>query len=132
MWHYPWTHVGTPSNLGHMDRVAATMPSQAHAGAAQEAPDIGQWEGQDVPLVIPSSCNVKGGIPSSRRYLPTYLYDRVGDACRWWCACSAVPFPASRDTWGVVVMLVVRVVWVPEWMIVPLAVLLARVVWALA
>ena len=70
---YPWTHVGTPSHLGHMDRVAATMPSQAHAGAAQEAPDIGQWEGQDVPLVRPSSCNVKGGIPSSRKYLPTYL-----------------------------------------------------------
>ena len=56
-----------------MDRVAATMPSQAHAGAAQEAPDIGQWEGQDVPLVKPSSCNFKGDIPSSRRYLPTYL-----------------------------------------------------------
>ena len=74
MWPYPWTHVGTPSHLGHMDRVAATMPSQAHAGAAQEAPDIGQWEGQDVPLVRPSSCNVKGGIPSSRRYLPTYLW----------------------------------------------------------
>ena len=73
MWPYPWTHVGAPSHLGHMDRVAATMPSQAHAGAAQEAPDIGQWEGQDVPLVRPSSCNVKGGIPSSRRYLPTYL-----------------------------------------------------------
>ena len=73
MWPYPWTHVGTPSHLGHMDRVAATMPSQAHVGAAQEAPDIGQWEGQDVPLVRPSSCNVKGGIPSSRRYLPTYL-----------------------------------------------------------
>ena len=71
MWPYPWTHVGTPSHLGHMDRVAATMPSQAHAGAAQEAPDIGQWEGQDVPLVRPSSCNVRGGIPSSRRYLPT-------------------------------------------------------------
>ena len=71
MWPYPWTHVGTPSHLGHMDRVAATMPSQAHAEAAQEAPDIGQWEGQDVPLVRPSSCNVKGGIPSSRRYLPT-------------------------------------------------------------
>ena len=71
MWPYPWTHVRTPSHLGHMDRVAATMPSQAHAGAAQEAPDIGQWEGQDVPLVRPSSCNVKGGIPSSRRYLPT-------------------------------------------------------------
>ena len=65
--------MGSPSHLGHMDRVAATMPSIAHAGAAQEAPDIGQWEGQDVPLVRPSSCNVKGGIPSSRRYLPTYL-----------------------------------------------------------
>ena len=73
MWPYPWTHVGTVSHLGHMDRVAATMPSQAHAGAAQEAPDIGQWEGQDVYLVRPSSCNVKRGIPSSRRYLPTYL-----------------------------------------------------------
>ena len=46
---------------------------QAHAGAAQEAPNIGQWEGQDVPLVRPSSCTVKGGIPSSRRNLPTYL-----------------------------------------------------------
>ena len=73
MWPYSWTHVGTPSHLGHMDRVAATMPSQAHAGAAQEAPNIGQWEGQDVPLIRPSSCIVKGGIPSSRRYLPTYL-----------------------------------------------------------
>ena len=78
MWPYQWTHVGTPSHLGHMDRVAATMPSQAHAGAAQEAPDIGQWEGQDVPLVRPSSCNVKGGIPSSRRYLPTYLLAQLG------------------------------------------------------
>ena len=81
MWPYPWTHVGTPSHLGHMDRVAATMPSQAHAGAAQEAPDIGQWEGQDVPLVRPSSCNVKGGIPSSRRYLrylPTCVPGAVG------------------------------------------------------
>ena len=71
MWPYPWTHVGTPSHPGRMDRVAATMPSQAHAGAAQEAPDIGQWEGQDVPSVRPSSCIVNGGIPSSRRYLPT-------------------------------------------------------------
>ena len=91
MWPYPWTHVGTPSHLGHMDRVAATMSSQAHAGAAQEAPDIGQWEGQDVPLVRPSSCFVKGGIPSSRRYLPTYLSpahprgtgERERDR-RWW------------------------------------------------
>ena len=74
MWPYPWTHVGTTSHLGHMDRVAATMPSQAHAGAAQEASDIGQWEGQDALLERPSSCNVKGGIPSSRRYLPTYIY----------------------------------------------------------
>ena len=69
----PMDTLGTPSHLGHVDRVAATMPSQAHAGAAQEAPDIGQWEGQDVPLVRPPSCFVKGGIPSSRRYLPTYL-----------------------------------------------------------
>ena len=46
---------------------------QAHAEAAQEAPDIGQWEGQDVPFVRPSSCIVKGGIPSSQRHLPTYL-----------------------------------------------------------
>ena len=73
MWPYSWTHVGTPSHLGHMDRVAATMPSQAHAGAAQEAPNIGQWEGRDVPLVRPSSCTVKGGIPSSRRYLLTQI-----------------------------------------------------------
>ena len=56
----------------------------------------------------------------------------MGEACGRWRACSAVSFPASPDPWGVVVMLVVRVVWVPEWMIVPLAVLLARVVWALA
>ena len=86
MWPYPWTHVGTPSHLGHMDRVAATMPSQAHAGAAQEAPDIGQCEGQDVPLVSPSSCIVKGGIPSSQRYLPTYLYNLISVVC--WIAPS--------------------------------------------
>ena len=64
MWPYSWTHVETPSHLGHMDRVAATMPSQTHAGAAQEVPNIGQCEGGDVPLVRPSSCIVKGGIPS--------------------------------------------------------------------
>ena len=83
MWPYSWTHVGTPSHLGHMDRVAATMPSQAHAGAAQEAPNIGQWEGQDVPLVRPSSCTVKGGIPSSRRYLPTFLRAIDTKLCPW-------------------------------------------------
>ena len=72
MWPYPWTHVGTLSHLGHLDRVAATLPSEASAGAAKEAPDIGQWEGQDVPLVRPSSCIVKKDIPSSRGYVPTY------------------------------------------------------------
>ena len=56
----------------------------------------------------------------------------MGDACGRWRARCAVPFPASPDPRGVVVMLVVRVVWVLEWMIVPLAVPLARVVWALA
>ena len=91
MWPYPWTHVGTPSHLGHMDRVAATMPSQAHAGAAQEAPDIGQWEGQDVPLVRPSSCNVKGGIPSSRRYLPTYLWFVCAASWATWLLFTRVP-----------------------------------------
>ena len=59
------------------------------------------------------------------------MYDRVGDECGWWRARSAVPFPARPDPWGLVVMLVVRVVWVLEWMIVPLAVPLVRVVWAL-
>ena len=100
MWPYSWTHVGTPSHQGHMDRVAATMPSQAHAGAAQEAPNIGQWEGQDVPLVRPSSCIVKGGIPSSRRYLPTYLpqflhplpRDSHGPEAVW----GASPIPAAQ------------------------------------
>ena len=95
MWPYPWTHVGTPSHLGHMDRVAATMPSQAHAGAAQEAPDIGQWEGQDVPLVRPSSCNVKRGIPSSRRYLPTYLIDRFAVEQR---GCTCIRFNLIHGT----------------------------------
>ena len=59
------------------------------------------------------------------------VYDRVGDACGWWRARSAVLFPAGPDLGGVVVMLVVRVVWAPEWMIVSVAALLARVVWAL-
>ena len=60
------------------------------------------------------------------------VYVRVGDARGWWRARSAIPFPASPGPGGVVVMLVVRVVWVPEWMIVSVAVLLARVLWALA
>ena len=72
MWRYPWTHVGTPSHLGHMDRVAATMPSQAHAGAAQEAPDIGQWDGRDLPLVSPTPAlsNEASRAPEDT-YLPT-------------------------------------------------------------
>ena len=99
MWPYSWTHVGTPSHLGHMDRVAATMPSQAHAGAAQEAPNIGQWEGQDVPLVRPSSCTVKGGIPSSRRYLPTYLFMslRSTSLCQVVIFCSRSSFNWDRS-----------------------------------
>ena len=60
------------------------------------------------------------------------MYDRVGDACGWWRARSAVLFPASPDPGGVVVKLVVRVLRAPEWMIVSVAALLARVVWALA
>ena len=36
--------------------VAATLRSQAPAGAYQGAPNLGQWEGQDVPLVRCSSC----------------------------------------------------------------------------
>ena len=83
MWPDPWTHVGTPSHMGHLNRVAATRPSQAPAGAASEAPDIGQWEGQDVPLVKTSSCIVKGGILSSGRYLPTYLFDQDHEWHKW-------------------------------------------------
>ena len=56
----------------------------------------------------------------------------MGDARGWWRARSAVLFPASPHPWGVVVMFVVRVVWAPEWMIVSVAALLARVVWGLA
>ena len=55
----------------------------------------------------------------------------MGNACWWWRARSAVSFPASPDPWGGVVMLVVRMVWVLEGMIVPLVVPLARVVGAL-
>ena len=83
MWPYPWVQVGTPSHLGHLNRPAATLPSQAPAEASQEAPELGQSEGQDVPLVRPSSCTVKGGFLSSRRYLPTYQQGYWMVAC--WC-----------------------------------------------
>ena len=59
------------------------------------------------------------------------VYDRVGNACGQWRARSAVPFPVSPDPWGMVLMLEVRVVWVLEWVIVPLAVPLLRAVEAL-
>ena len=50
MWPYPWTHVRTPSHPGYMDWVAAILPSQTPARATSEAPDLRQWEGQDVLL----------------------------------------------------------------------------------
>ena len=73
MWPRSRTHAGTPSHPGHMDWVAAICLPNLMRERLREAPNIGQWEGQDVPVVRPSSYNVKGGIPSSRRYLPTYL-----------------------------------------------------------
>ena len=72
---YPRTHVGTPSHPGNLDRVAATLPSQAPAGAAQDAPDLGQWEGQGVPLVRPSSCIV-------RKMSLIYALDFLMKSCR--------------------------------------------------
>ena len=84
---------------------------------------------EDVVVVVPAAHVLSG---EGGGACCGAVYDMVGDACGWWRACSAVLFPVSPDPWGVVVMLVVRVVWVPEWMIVPLAVLLARVVWVLA
>ena len=71
MWPYLWTHVGTPSHPRDLDWLTVTLPSEATAGAAEGAPELGQWEGQDVPLVISSSRIVKGGIRSSQRYQPT-------------------------------------------------------------
>ena len=87
---------------------------------------------EDVVVVIPAvGCSARP-VGGSVGACCGAVYDRVGDACGWWRARSALLFPATPDLWGVVVMLVVRVVWVPEWRIVPLAVPLARVVWALA
>ena len=86
----------------------------------------------DVVVVVPAVGCTARPVRGSGGACCGAVYDRVGDACGWCCARSAVPFPASPDPWGPVVMFVVRVVWVPERMIVPLAVLLARVVWALA
>ena len=86
---------------------------------------------EDVVVVVPAvGCSARP-VGGSGGACCGAVYDRVGDACGWWRARSAIPFPASPDPWGVVVMLVVRVVWVPEWTFVLLAVLLARVVWAL-
>ena len=58
----------------------------------------------------------------------------IGWATRAGGGVLALPFCFPRAlTLGLVVlvMLVVRVVWAPEWMIVSVAALLARVVWAL-
>ena len=57
----------------------------------------------------------------------------IGRATRAGGGVLALPFcfPRALTLGGVVVMLVVRVVWAPEWMIVSVAALLARVVWAL-
>ena len=69
---------------------------------------------EDVVVVVPAvGCSARP-VGGSGGVCCGAVYDRVGDACGWWRACSAVPFPASPDPWGVVVMLVVRVVWVPE------------------
>ena len=84
---------------GTHGRGAATMPSQAHAGAAQEAPNIGQWEGQDVPLVRPSSCIVKNRHPELPK-IPTYLYPTalekhfflLGPPNLWWCVAIWSPY----------------------------------------
>ena len=57
-----------------MGCVATIMPSQITCDMRQRLSEvccIGQCEGWS-PL-LPSSCNAKGGIPSSRRYLPTDL-----------------------------------------------------------
>ena len=60
------------SHPGHLDQMAATLPSQAPAGAAHQAPDLGQWEGQDASLVRPYSCFVKGKNPRLPK-IPTYV-----------------------------------------------------------
>ena len=61
------------------------------SGGGSREPQLGQWEGQDIPLVRPPSCIVKGGIPTSRRYLPTYLPTVALDV-----SCS--PFTNDRHT----------------------------------
>ena len=73
MWPYPWTNVGTASHPGHRDWVAATLPSQAPFGAAQGTPELGQWEGQDVPLVGTFLLHCQRWhleLPKIRTYLP--------------------------------------------------------------
>ena len=70
------------------------------------------WE--DVVVVVPAvGCSARP-VGGSGWVFCGAVYDRVGDACGWWRARSAVLFPASPDPWGVVVMLVVRLVWVPN------------------
>ena len=55
---------------------------------------------EDVVVVVPAvGCSARpvrgsGGAGCGA------VYDRLGYACRWWRACSAVPFPASPAPFG--------------------------------
>ena len=87
---------------------------------------------EDVVVVVPAvGCSARPVGGSGRAVWLRCcgaVYDRVGDACGWWHARSAVPLPVSPDPSGVLVMLVVRVVLVLEWVIVPLVVPLVTAV----
>ena len=105
----------------HTPAYAAGGHKAARRGPRQSAPELGQWEGQDVPLVRPSSCIVEGGIPSSRRYLPTYLpcpgpqgcwaeACLLTRCCRVLCACLPRRARAVRvPCWGVPLKLLPQV-----------------------
>ena len=46
----------------------------------------------------PTSCRGNGGAVWLQ--FRGAVYDRVGEACGWWRARSAVPFPVSPEPWG--------------------------------
>ena len=108
---------------------------------------VGCWWACGRGAVAAFSCRMAGRMSesSSQQWAAAHVLSgeaggRVAERCTiGWATRAgggvlALPFcsPRALTLWGVVVMLVVRVVWVPGWMIVPLAVLLRRVVWALA
>ena len=64
-------HVAIPTGTCG-DTLPPGTPSRAPAGADPGAPELGQRQTQNVFMVRPSACIVKGGIPSSRRYV-SYL-----------------------------------------------------------